>query len=248
MLLSPTPWLLFHSSIHFLIAADATSSPAGDGESAPLPSVHNSVDDGAGAQPKGYKIAIIGGGISGTFVAKYLAEYNGRGEEGGCLLEKIVVYDVSPPPSSSLNGTDVGISNVKSSSDPRLPNSNDWQGSRVSSLTLKDGSVIELGASIIYNGNKLVVEMMEGDPDHLKRGETLGITKNDTVKDKNERRKNIKRPNGFGIYHGQREWLVKPSRLLSHPKYPSFLKSILNSIFFIWRYNIDLLRLHFAVR
>ena len=117
-----------------------------------------------------YKVAIIGGGISGTFTAKYLAEYDANHQSSSndddsrdCLLDEIVVYDVSPPPPGFKNDDDNdndGISTnsnkeqsststkkLQSSSEPRPSN---FQGSRVSSIKLQDGSVVELGASIIY--------------------------------------------------------------------------------------------------
>ena len=62
-----------------------------------------------------YKVAIIGGGISGTFTAKYLAEYdanhyrsssNDDGSSRDCMLDEIVVYDVSPPPPGFTNDVD----------------------------------------------------------------------------------------------------------------------------------------------
>jgi len=59
-------------------------------------------------QLRAYKVAIIGGGISGSFSAKYLADYdanyrsrNNGGETRGCRLDEIVVYDVSPTPDES---------------------------------------------------------------------------------------------------------------------------------------------------
>ena len=114
-----------------------------------------------------YKIAIIGGGISGTFSAKYLAEYdvNHRstpGDTRDCLLDEIDVYDVSPPPFADTHAEKIsedGVQMQSSSADPRPTN---YQGSRVSSITLQDGSVVELGASIIYEGNRLVIDMMNG--------------------------------------------------------------------------------------
>ena len=140
-----------------------------------------------------YKVAIIGGGISGTFTAKYLAEYdvnhqsssNGSGRD--CLLDEIVVYDVSPPPTGFTNDEDNDdrsttdsnedteeptTKKLQLSSEPRPSN---YQGSRVSSIKLQDGSVVELGASIIYNGNKLVVDMIDNDPDRLKRINTCKL-------------------------------------------------------------------------
>ena len=206
---------------------------------------------------EGYRIAIIGGGISGTFAAKYLAEYDvnhvlerEKGEREGCLLDEIVVYDVSPPPSGFSN-VSASTNTTLSSSDPRPPN---WQGSRVSSITLKDGSVIELGASIIYSGNQLVVEMMKGDPERLVKGKPLGTGKRNNAKNANLEQKDKKEensksnPSGFGIYHGQKQWLVKPSSLFQNKYYPSFLKSMLQPLYFLWRYNIDFFRLRHAVQ
>eukprot|EP00563_Minutocellus_polymorphus_P015584 CAMPEP_0181058520 /NCGR_PEP_ID=MMETSP1070-20121207/20866_1 /TAXON_ID=265543 /ORGANISM="Minutocellus polymorphus, Strain NH13" /LENGTH=94 /DNA_ID=CAMNT_0023138083 /DNA_START=291 /DNA_END=575 /DNA_ORIENTATION=+ len=69
-------------------------------------------NDDEAANSKRYRIAIISGGISGSFVTKYISEYdvarlnetvNGR-QRKQCLLDKIVVYDVSPPPPGFLDG------------------------------------------------------------------------------------------------------------------------------------------------
>jgi len=199
-----------------------------------------------------YKVAIIGGGISGTFTAKYLAEYDAN-QEGSkrrdCLLDEIVVYDVSPPPpgftndeeddngisatDSNKDSTESTTSKLQSSSEPRPSN---YQGSRVSSIKLQDGSVVELGASIIYNGNQLVVDMINGDSDRLKRIKPMS-----TGKEENDNKKT----SGFGIYHGNKEWLLN---LSSFGIYPSFIKSILQSLYILFRYNIDFFRLRSAVK
>ncbi len=206
-----------------------------------------------------YRVAVIGGGISGTFTTKYLAEYDvlhrsssPPTDDGSdtttsrdCLLDEIIVYDVSPPSTSFAeeNRTDAmtnsyakvqySSSSSSSSSDPRPLN---WQGSRVSSVTLMDGSVVELGASIIYEGNQLVVDMINGDPTRLKRGKPNGIGK-DVTEDG---------PSGFGIYHGDQHWLLNTASLFS--KYPSFLQPILKRLYLLWRYNLDILRLGRAVK
>ena len=196
---------------------------------------------------KGYRIAVIGGGVSGSFVTKYLSDYDVHGAVDGkererCLVDEIVVYDVSPPPPgfsddeqsihSDNNNNDV----LKSSSDPRPEN---WQGSRVSAITIKD-TVIELGASIVYDGNQLVVEMMNGDPDNLVKDDPMG-----TSKKEEEEAIYIGEPYGFGIYHGNKEWLLKTN---SFAKYPSFLRKMLIPITFLWRYNFDYFRLQHAVK
>jgi prenylcysteine oxidase/farnesylcysteine lyase len=197
-------------------------------------------------QSNAYKVAIIGGGISGTFAAKYLAEYDvsGGGPDGGrdCLLDEIVIYDVSPPPFRFDHDNHTETSNKftkpESSSDPRPQN---WQGSRVASITLLDGSVVELGASIIYEGNQLVVDMMNGDPNRLKRGTPNGIGSNEkTTTTKTHA------PSGFGIYHGDQQWLLNTGS--SFYNYPSFLQPILKRLYLLWRYNLDIFRLSRAVK
>eukprot|EP00584_Thalassiosira_punctigera_P004563 CAMPEP_0172539696 /NCGR_PEP_ID=MMETSP1067-20121228/10841_1 /TAXON_ID=265564 ORGANISM="Thalassiosira punctigera, Strain Tpunct2005C2" /NCGR_SAMPLE_ID=MMETSP1067 /ASSEMBLY_ACC=CAM_ASM_000444 /LENGTH=490 /DNA_ID=CAMNT_0013325421 /DNA_START=1003 /DNA_END=2475 /DNA_ORIENTATION=- len=55
----------------------------------------------------------------------------------------------------------------------------------------------------------------------------------------------MKAPTGMGIYHGNGEWLLKPSPFSS---YPSLLKSILEPMYFLWRYNFDYFRLNGAVQ
>ncbi|KAL7459583.1 hypothetical protein ACHAWC_011672 [Mediolabrus comicus] len=209
------------------------------------------------------RVAIIGGGISGTFTAKYLSDYdvshlhkpvNGKWRER-CLLDEITVFDISPPPPGFSSDEDNQQPNlgsnikdtIKSSSDPR-PES--WQGSRVSSITVKE-TVVELGASIIYDGNQLVVDMMNGDPDNLARAEPMmGTTKQEEEEEEEEEEEDegsnvdINEPFGFGIYHGNKEWLFKTNRF---SQYPSFLRKILTSITFLWRYNLDYFRLQKAI-
>ena len=184
----------------------------------------------------GFKIAVVGGGISGTFVTKYLAEYDVHSEREDCFIDEIVVFDISPQASDRIGNVEMAMS----SSDPRPPH---WQGSRVSSLTLADGSVIELGASIIYSGNQLVVDMMRGDPD-LVKGKPMGLGKK-VATDKGrslDGKSNNKQPSGFGVYHGNQEWLLKPS------SFPPMLQSVLNPIYFLWRYNFDYFKLQRAVK
>lgn len=188
---------------------------------------------------KGFRIAIVGGGISGTFAAKYLTEYDVSSKRDNCSIDEIVVFDISPQATDQTSKDEV----VASSSDPRPQH---WQGSRVASLTLADGSVIELGASIIYSGNQLVVDMMSGDPD-LVKGKPMGLGQKAT-NDKGmsfDLKSDNKQPSGFGIYHGNQEWLLKPGLFSS---YPSMLQSVLKPLYFLWRYNFDYYKLQRAVK
>lgn len=211
--------------------------------------LHSALADDAETGFEGYRIAIIGGGISGTFTAKYLTDYdvsylhkpvNGKRRER-CLLDEITVFDISPPPPGFSSSDEDYQHTVKSSSDPRPEN---WQGSRVSSITVKE-TVIELGASIIYDGNQLVVDMMNGDPDNLARAEPMmGSTKQQEEEEEGSN-VDMNEPFGFGIYHGNKEWLFKTNHF---SQYPTFLRKILTSITFLWRYNLDYFTLQKAVK
>lgn len=88
------------------------------------------------------KIAIVGGGVSGTFVSRYLADYDQE-----CLLESITLYDPLP----------VGEYTTKASG----INDSSWQGNRVATLKLDDGRLVELGASILSPKFRFVKEMAE---------------------------------------------------------------------------------------
>ena len=142
------------------------------------------------------RIAIIGGGIGGSFASKYLAEY----DAGHCRVASITIFDPSPQLSASSRdggkdkdgqGTPGGPPTGGSSADlgPHR------QGSRVSSLTLADGTVVELGASIVFSGNELISQVVDADP-RLERAEPLSPGKD----------KASREDAGFGIYDGSGRW------------------------------------------
>ena len=150
----------------------------------------------------GTRVAVIGGGISGTFFSKYLVDF-----DESCLLDEVVIFDPNPLGEPTLSDTD-STSNL--------------QGSRVASTALDDGSVVELGASVFYDGFELVMEMIRSD-ETLRIGEAFN-TGNSPVLHPDLRK-------GLGIYNGNGDW-----RLLTTwgPKWYSTLK-------LLWRYNVDLL-------
>jgi prenylcysteine oxidase/farnesylcysteine lyase len=104
------------------------------------------------------QVAIIGGGISGSFTARYLAEYDKE-----CKIKNITIFEagIVDRPIFSTDLTDA-----------------EFQGSRVSCFQLKDGRTIELGASIGYKGFHLVLEMIHGD-EEIKIGEPFTTGKAD---------------------------------------------------------------------
>ena len=145
------------------------------------------------------RIAIIGGGIGGTFAAKYLSDYDDK-----CLLD-ITLFNPDESPGD--------------------------QGSRVSSFALDDGTMIELGASIIFEGNRLVNEMIDGDDELVKtKPHSPGPERNDSDRD------DVK--TGMGVYNGDSE---KPFSLLMANMTPAEIKKTL-----LWRYNMDLWRMNRA--
>ena len=151
------------------------------------------------------RIAVIGGGISGTFVSKYLAEY-----DKDCALKEIVIFDPMP----------LGEPTTKIS-EP------EWQGSRVASVRMEDGSVVEIGASVFYSGFYLIMGMINGDST-LQIGSALNTGSQEL--DPNLR-------TGMGVYNGSGEWRFLTANA---PKWWALVKMA-------WRYNIDLYRVFGAV-
>lgn len=86
------------------------------------------------------RIAVIGGGISGTFLTKYLIDY-----DEDCSLEELTIFDPLP----------LGQMLTKES-----PNDPNWQGNRVGTYQLDDGRIVELGASIMTDSFSFILEMV----------------------------------------------------------------------------------------
>jgi prenylcysteine oxidase/farnesylcysteine lyase len=172
----------------------------------------------SGKEQKDYKrIAIIGGGISGTFAAKYLSDYDDK-----CLLD-ITLFSAPPPVPSN--------DEIEQETDQ-----NYHQGSRVSSATLQDGTVVELGASIIFEGNKLVNEMIEGDPNLIKV-EPYSVGREISKGEK------LKMKTGMGIYNGKEKKNQSPWSLLVANMTSSQVEKTM-----LWRYNLDLWRVDRATK
>jgi hypothetical protein len=156
-----------------------------------------------------HRIAVIGGGISGTFVSKYLVEY-----DKGCSIDEISIFDPLPlgePTSAATTSTDVN-----------------WQGSRLAAVRLEDDSVVEIGASVFYNGFHLIMDMVNGDPEHLQVGSAFNTGASPDL-DPNLR-------TGMGIYNGMGDWRFFTANA---PKVWALMKMA-------WRYNMDLYRVFSA--
>jgi prenylcysteine oxidase/farnesylcysteine lyase len=162
-----------------------------------------------------YKIAIVGGGISGSFLSKYLVDYDVH-----CSLD-ITIFDPWIPKSSN---------NDTRNSD-EIYDLSSGQGSRVSSWTFPDGRTVELGASVMYEGNRLVNEMIDGDPNLIKIPpySTRSFNAIDDIIKHDE----------FGILHSRSApWILNLSNMTSGEMKKTLL----------WRYNIDLYRMNRATQ
>jgi prenylcysteine oxidase/farnesylcysteine lyase len=181
------------------------------------------------------KIAIIGGGISGSFVTKYLTDYDNT----SCSLD-ITIYD---PYHTGIIDDSIENENENENENESIQNQ---QGSRVSSYTLKDGTVVERGASIIFSGNKLVNDMIDSS------GTTSTSSSNNIDSNKLKRIKphgSDAGSGGMAIYNGssgdgsgtsssngERFPIMFTNNMTSNEK-----TSIL-----LWRYNIDLYKINSA--
>eukprot|EP00980_Cylindrotheca_fusiformis_P021364 scaffold8240_cov133-Cylindrotheca_fusiformis.AAC.9 len=147
------------------------------------------------------RIGVIGGGISGSFVSKYLVDY-----DLDCSLEELNIFDPNP----------LGeIATKEKSSD------SDWQGSRVGTYQLEDGRIVELGASVITDQFKFIIEMAEGG--NLTVGEPFTTASVEGDSGKLE---------GMAIYDGDGEVLLNTANTTSSTFYDM-----------VWRYNLDLLKI-----
>jgi hypothetical protein len=142
------------------------------------------------------RVAVIGGGISGSFVTRYLVDF-----DQDCKLDSLSLYDPNP----------LGEYVTKES-----PNDPSWQGSRVATLKLDDGRLVELGASILSEKFKFIKEMAKAG--------NLTITPPFQT--------GLPEPNlntGFLIYNGDGHNLLNTANMTSFWKKFSI----------VWRYNLD---------
>lgn len=130
-------------------------------------------------------VAIIGGGVAGTFTSKYLVDYNAE----KCLLESITIFDPNPIGQETKAST--------------TPNTMDWQGSRVAAMKLPDGRVVELGASVFHEANQLLKDMIGNADPELELGGPFHTGKEGPDHPTRQ---------GLGIYHGDGEWLYMSNK------------------------------------
>jgi prenylcysteine oxidase / farnesylcysteine lyase len=135
------------------------------------------------APTKGIRIAVIGGALSGSLTAKYVAEW-----DASCRVSSITVFESVPIQSPVAVGA--GSSKISTSRGGSVDNDNDTdkdkddvrlqkqdQGTRVQTVRVvtadddddaSEGALVEVGASIGYKEFHLILEHIRADPDHLK--------------------------------------------------------------------------------
>lgn len=181
----------------------------------PITLLYASVDTAGWNRRARPRIAVIGGGISGSFVTKYLSDY-----DTACVLESITIFDPQSPIHQPLTVEEASTTTAELNHD-------DWQGGRITSLRLRDGTVVELGASVAFRDFHLVIEMIKGDPTLV-----MGVPFHPGISSTNDPNHTIP-SESFGVYNGNGDWPVLQTRVPSHWMWRSW------QIF--QRYNKDLL-------
>ena len=195
------------------------------------------------------RIAIIGGGISGTFCSKYLIDHVGSSasSSNGCsLLDSITIFDPEPIGRIIQQDDESKDDNEQNSDQPY------YQGSRIAPLQLKSNSgnqiTIELGASIgYYKGFKYVLEMAKSGNLEVGKPFTTGNNKSGTDSSNDDgsedgERKVRKKRNGMAIYNGNKEFVLNTAPL---PK-PWFFGyyNWTSALEIGWRYNFDAIKMN----
>ncbi len=226
-----------------------------------LNSYYCSAIESESLQPKKKKkIAIIGGGISGTFTAKYLSDY-----DDNCLLDSITLYEPYSIISTYKNSDEEGHKEALDAEDDNLVSKKSGhslvipqplqsnkqeeqllqQGSRVSSIKLSnhngDETIVELGASIIFSGNKLAVEMLEHDDSLVKVKPLSSESSSKCPEDNTENKMN----EGLGIFDGHPK-NVDGDVITSWPLLTSNMTKEETKQMLLWRYNLDLYKVNKA--
>jgi prenylcysteine oxidase/farnesylcysteine lyase len=173
------------------------------------------------------RIAVIGGGISGSFVTKYLMDYDQRtssssssSSSSSCMINVTLFEPLL------LEGPLI-LSHIPDYDDD---NQNEQQQfSRVQSIQLDDGTIIELGASIAYKEFHYILDMMRDDPTlKMARAFSTGLADDDKEDDHDRDDANNKR-DGMGIYNGHGDW-----KLLLTQDYTTGWRK---KVYMVWRYG-----------
>ena len=172
------------------------------------------------------KIAIIGGGISGTFLTKYLVDY-----DSNCTtFDTITIFEPNLV-TGTIRKDHQNKSNHQSSRIASYEMEIDIDTSAAGtkknneSATSVQKIVIELGASILHKGFHLVMQMIHNDP-NLRMGLPY-TTGNEDIDHQ------ILDPSSMGIYNGNGSWPI----LFTSSTIPQHLRKY----YLLLRYHWDLI-------
>jgi hypothetical protein len=172
------------------------------------------------------RIAIIGGGISGSFCTKYLVDY-----DIDCQMTFVTIFD--PEPLGRIRSTkDPPPPKDDAEQDPHPP-----QGSRVAPLILDNGKVVELGASIAYKGFTYVTEMAESGG--LEMGPPFTTSSEDQELEENHPKKG----KGMAIYNGT-DIVLNTARLPTANWWGGWYSNWTTTMELAWRYNVEALEMN----
>jgi prenylcysteine oxidase / farnesylcysteine lyase len=192
-------------------------------------------------QNKKKKIAIIGGGISGTFVTKYLVDYDVHCN----TFDTITIFDKYPVNSTitksdvqkKYQGSRIASYEMNITTTTAAAAANDGvdtaevETNTTSSTTASTTSstiVIEVGASILHRDFHHVIEMIQNDTSIQ-----IGVpftTGDDSIDNQ------MNDPSSLGIYNGYGQW----------PVLTTLIPVYLRKAYFLLRYNLDLIKLSTA--
>jgi len=202
------------------------------------------------------RIAIVGGGISGTFTTKYLLDHVERHNQKTqqeqptartkqiCQTLEVTLFEPRPVYQGPIRTT----TGSKEEDEQYSAQGGHWQASRVQSLQIEskkdddDPIIVELGASIGFREFHLVLEMIQSGNHLAKQDPTLAKDLHlelgppfSTGSQKQDDREQANLRQGLGIYNGMGEW----SLLLATYQDGSWQQTLA----LLYRYGRDLYKL-----
>jgi prenylcysteine oxidase / farnesylcysteine lyase len=197
------------------------------------------------------RIAIVGGALSGSLTAKYVAEW-----DASCQVASITVFESVPIQSPIDVGS--GISDNNDADDVLQQD----QGTRVQTVRVatddNDGALVEVGASIGYKDFHLILEHIRSDPEHLKTVppfSTGSTAKPDPTTGKGggstASSKSYFLPlyQGLGIYDGRvrnaadevnQIWSLNTASIFACAWIPAAWRALVSNLVLAWRYGWEL--------
>jgi prenylcysteine oxidase / farnesylcysteine lyase len=198
------------------------------------------------------RIAIVGGALSGSLTAKYVAEW-----DASCQVASITVFESIPIQSP----IDVGSSISDNSDNDKDDVMQQDQGTRVQTVRVatddNNGALVEVGASIGYKDFHLILEHIRSDPEHLKM--VPPFSTGSTPKPEDDAGGKEGSPSstsyvlplyqGLGIYDGRATnaaeevnpiWSLNTASVFACQWIPAAWRELVSNLALAWRYGWEL--------